>query len=284
MVSTGAEVATLVAFLIIATAVLILRCDIRYRILKNHGLDDVLVILAWCFAFSETSLIALNAGHPRKANLKIFLCTLLLHNFTLTCSKLSILVQFCRVFPSPNRTAKACRIGIVVLVINALVQTVLIIFHCQPVSAFWDVQLLEEGRGICSSSKSLFYPSSIANLLTSIMVFGIPLPSIYNLRLGCKAKISLMIVFGFGFVDLILSVVRIVLTSISDPVVRETGGTWSSLESTIAIICASAGALRPFISQSFSRFLFAVRNGRAVRSTYVKEEVDGTDSRSGESV
>lgn len=236
MVSTGAEVVTLVAFLIIATAVLILRCDIRYRILKNHGLDDILVILAWvhitqlfapsqdltslqCFAFSETSLIALNAGHPRKANLKvttepidqytahayaddvqIFLCTLLLHNFTLTCSKLSILVQFCRVFPSPNRTAKACRIGIVVLVINALVQTVLIIFHCQPVSAFWDIQLLEEGRGICSSSKSLFYPSSIANLLTSIMVFGIPLPSIYNLRLGCKAKISLMIVFGFGFV------------------------------------------------------------------------------------
>lgn len=38
-----------VTFLLIATIVLLLRCNIRYRVLKNHGKEDILVICAWVY-------------------------------------------------------------------------------------------------------------------------------------------------------------------------------------------------------------------------------------------
>jgi hypothetical protein len=85
MALTGTEtVAVTVSFLLLATIVLLLRCDIRYRILKNHGAEDILVICAWVcldtlpnasndltplqvFAVPEAMLICLSAGHHESA-------------------------------------------------------------------------------------------------------------------------------------------------------------------------------------------------------------------------
>lgn len=34
-------------FLALATVALLIRCDLRYRVKKNHGPEDILVICAW---------------------------------------------------------------------------------------------------------------------------------------------------------------------------------------------------------------------------------------------
>lgn len=57
-------VALNVTFLLAATIVLLLRCNVRYRILFNHGKEDILVICAWVcldlsiFQTAETDTIA----------------------------------------------------------------------------------------------------------------------------------------------------------------------------------------------------------------------------------
>jgi hypothetical protein len=128
----------------------------------------------------------------------MFFWTMFLHNFTLTCSKLSLLVQFLRFFQE-GKTAKACWCGIVVVAINAIMQFLLNIFHCYPVSTFWEKQLVSDHRRACLDYATLFYPGSIGNVITSLMVFIIPMPKIWSLPLQRKAKVSLFLIFGFGF-------------------------------------------------------------------------------------
>lgn len=36
-------------FLALATVVLLIRCDIRYRVQKHHGPEDILVLSAWVY-------------------------------------------------------------------------------------------------------------------------------------------------------------------------------------------------------------------------------------------
>lgn len=47
LISEHAAIVITTTVLALATIVLILRCDVRYRLVKNHGIEDILVICAW---------------------------------------------------------------------------------------------------------------------------------------------------------------------------------------------------------------------------------------------
>lgn len=123
----------------------------------------------------------------------MFFWTLITHNFTLNFSKLSLLVQFLRVFPG-GKTAKACLGGITLVICNAAVNLALIIFHCEPVPVFWN----DLNNGNCLPYSTLFYPSGVGNLITSLVVFIVPMPKISSLCLPHKVKIGLFIIFVVG--------------------------------------------------------------------------------------
>lgn len=121
----------------------------------------------------------------------MFFWTLIIHNLTLSCSKLSLLVQYLRIFPH-GKTVKACWCGIVLVACNTIMQVILTVFHCAPVSAFWGEQ------GTCISHTILFWPGGIGNVMTSLMIFIIPLPKIGSLEMDRRTKITVALVFGFG--------------------------------------------------------------------------------------
>ncbi|TLD31844.1 hypothetical protein E2P81_ATG07334 [Venturia nashicola] len=149
---------------------------------------------------------------------------------------------------------------------SEFMQSGLVVFSCHPISLFW-----ETFRQLCSSNFTLNVPGAIANVFTSLIVFIIPLPKIMALQLEWKAKISLFVVFGFGLLDIGISITRLVIAAkqsdhanYGEAYLDLIGdGTWPFLEASITIFCASAGALRPLLSKSLLRFLFPIRRFRS---------------------
>lgn len=62
--------------------------------------------------------------------------------------------------------------------------------------------------------------------------------------------------------DILISAIRFLRMGFSVSNLDSRGGIWTPLESTVAIICASAVALRPFLAGTILRFLSARRHGR----------------------
>lgn len=121
----------------------------------------------------------------------MFFWTLIIHNLILTCSKLSLLVPYFRIFPH-GKTVKACWCGIALVACNASMQVILNVFHCAPVSAFWN------GQGTCLPHTILLWPGGIGNVITSLVIFIIPLAKTRNLEMDRRTKITVVLVFGFG--------------------------------------------------------------------------------------
>lgn len=121
----------------------------------------------------------------------MFFWTLIIHNLILTCSKLSLLVHYLCVFPR-GKTAKACWCGIVLVVCNVIMQMILTVFHCAPVSAFWNEQ------GTCLSHTILFWPGGIGNVIISLVIVIIPFPKIRSLEMDQRTKITVVLVFALG--------------------------------------------------------------------------------------
>lgn len=46
-ISDPLAISITITFLALSTVALLIRCDLRYRVQKNHGLEDILVICAW---------------------------------------------------------------------------------------------------------------------------------------------------------------------------------------------------------------------------------------------
>lgn len=130
---------------------------------------------------------------------KLTFVVMFLHNLTLTCSKSSLLVQFLCVFPG-GKTAKACWLGIILVASNGVMQILTTFLLCRPsfVSP-WPTLDVNDGKTLhCADWDVLQYPSMIGNIVTSCLVFFIPLPKLWTLPLPLKAKVSLFLIFGFG--------------------------------------------------------------------------------------
>ncbi|KAE9972062.1 hypothetical protein BLS_004202 [Venturia inaequalis] len=268
-------------FLALATVALLIRCHLRYRIEKNHGPEDILLVCAWLLAIPEQILLCISVRRyegvdPQQVTyVKMFFWTLIIHNLILTCSKLSILVQYLQIFPH-GKTAKACWYGTALVVCNASMQVILTVFHCAPVSAFWNE------KGTCLSHTVLFWPSGIGNVITSLAIFIIPISKIRSLEMDRRAKIIVVFSSGVGSLlvpnslvalshtggltrtprDILISVIRFLRMGFSAANPTSRGGIWTPLESTVAIICASAVALGPFFAGTIPRFSTAMRHGR----------------------
>lgn len=112
----------------------------------------------------------------------------------LFCVKVSILLQYLRVFVNKNFRI-ICYVLIALVAACSLWAIFSGIFMCIPVRHFWDSQV----RGECMNRVGVWYSAAGVNAATDFATAILPLPLVGSLPISKQQKILLMVVFGFGF-------------------------------------------------------------------------------------
>lgn len=112
----------------------------------------------------------------------------------LFCVKISILLQYLRVFVQKNFRI-ICYILMVMVTTCSLWAIFSGFFMCTPVHHFWDRTV----DGECLNRLGVWYSAAGVNAATDFATAILPLPLVSTLPISKQQKILLMVVFGFGF-------------------------------------------------------------------------------------
>ncbi|KAH8894656.1 hypothetical protein GQ53DRAFT_744746 [Thozetella sp. PMI_491] len=238
----------------------------RSFIIRIFGIDDWLIIGSMAasigFLIVEMHQIKYGLGlHiedvPADDLMRFFQClwaTIPVYNLSLFLCKLSIILQYKRVFDIPI-VQKICKIFLVVLALYGCWTVFGSIFMCVPVQFFWGV-----GEGSCMNKLAFWFSNAALNIATDIFIVSLPMPLIRKLQIPLRQKIVLMVVFAFGAFVCITSIIRLksLLAISTSPDTTFDGveiAIWSNIEINIAIICASVPALKPLVTKIFPKLL-----------------------------
>lgn len=127
---------------------------------------------------------------------KIFVALECLWNLSLTMTKMSVLLFYCKVFAvtKVRLVARITMVFVALLGTSGFLSTMLV---CHPFAYNWDLQL---AGGYCGNQSAMFAVFAIMNLATDVMVLTMPIKSLLGLKLPLWKKVSLMATFGIGFV------------------------------------------------------------------------------------
>ncbi|KAF5003104.1 hypothetical protein FDECE_10339 [Fusarium decemcellulare] len=269
------EVCTiLILFSIISTVVVVLRTYIRLFVLRTFGFNDGIMLVALMLAIGAAVAIGMETkyglGHHTWVQpeedlvpyMKSFYASVVVYNVAICFVKISILLQYRRVF-AVKMIQHATFYGVILMTVWTITIFFLNLLVCVPVAKFWNPAL----PGRCLDYLTVWYVMAGYNLVTDIAIFCLPLPVIRSLQLPRKQKGMLFGVFCLGFFTCIISIIRIrtlkVAASTKDPNWDNVDAAiWSFLEVAIAIIAACLPTLRPLFSRLMPR-LFASSLGRS---------------------
>ncbi len=122
-----------------------------------------------------------------------FWASILFYNLSLTCTKISILLQYKRVFISKT-FQKVCIAVIIACLIYGTYGTITAIWACRPISAFWT----KDPSAKCLNQLAIWYVNAGINIATDFTIIILPIPVIRHLQLAPRQKHALIAVFGFG--------------------------------------------------------------------------------------
>ncbi|KAM6513288.1 hypothetical protein FALCPG4_015729 [Fusarium falciforme] len=148
----------------------------------------------------------------------------------------------------------------------------LLLFGCHPIRASWDPYAFATGK--CVDTAVLYIAIAVANIVSDVVLFIIPLPTIVRLKMPVAQKIGAAIMFGIGSVTVATSIVRMVylpslLGATDIPWVAAPANVWSFVEVNLFIICGSMPTFRKFLKR-FAPTLMgtAGSSGPSKSSTY----------------
>ena len=126
----------------------------------------------------------------------------------------------------------------------------------RPISSYWD--FLANHRD-CIPEGPPLVAQTVINVVTDFMIYVLPMPTLFHLRLPSSQRIGLMILFGVGGVIVIAGSFRAywiyyVLYDTYD--VTWEGfqiWIWTAVETNVGVICGCIPALKPLLFRSRSR-------------------------------
>lgn len=127
-------------------------------------------------------------------NRKSFYASIILYNIGLCVVKMSILLQYRRIF-TYTLVQRLTAIGLIFEGCWTITLSLVLPLSCIPVAAFWDPSV----SGRCIDSLTIWYVMAAINLVTDFLTFSMPLPVIKSLQLPNRQKIMLTGVFCLGF-------------------------------------------------------------------------------------
>ncbi|KAI0429191.1 hypothetical protein F5Y09DRAFT_265018 [Xylaria sp. FL1042] len=281
--STQQSLAIGIIIAMAALAFVVLCVRVAGRVSSHQfALDDTLVCIAMVlsiletaasYMFIKTNFIGIRwediPPHDPIPGLVWNYAIEILYNPILALVKTSILLFLQRLFgqrPGVRRFIlwmNAANIGMMIAVFFATV------LQCIPINRTWEPAL----QGTCIDRRILFTVSSSFNILTDILMLALPLKIFINLKIPRRTKIALMFVFLLGFLTTITSIARLVLLVQGLFMLKTTlsadaniGFVTSAIETNLALITASAPALRPLLRTWFPK-IFRVDRDEIVGNT-----------------
>ncbi|KAL5328372.1 hypothetical protein ACEPPN_001871 [Leptodophora sp. 'Broadleaf-Isolate-01'] len=256
---------TSVVFFVFATLSVVFRLIARVGYLKNAGKDDLAIVIALLLVSAVIVANFFEVKHglgkhftevsPQELSkmLKYLYVAIIAYNMALISIKISIVLQYLRVFVG-NKIRFWCWATIGLVAVYGLEVVITVIFACIPANAFW------MGGGKCIPRLFIWFFNASFNILTDVIILVLPMPVLSSLRLPLKQKIGLMFVFALGGFVCIVSVLRLhslYIASISVDMTWDITNIaiWSVIEATTGIICASMPATKALISRFFPHLL-----------------------------
>ncbi|KXT03951.1 hypothetical protein AC578_9298 [Pseudocercospora eumusae] len=282
--NSAAVVAVCITMSTIAATAVAMRIYARLAIAKNAGWDDGFITFAsansWVLTSIAIWLVETGMGKHEselsyseaEENRKALWTSIIIYNLGLTSTKISILLQYQRIFPQKTfRIANWTMMGIVVC--YALWRFFSAIFACVPVQAYWDITIVDK---TCLPRATVSFASAGLNIATDIAITMLPLPLLKNLELPKRQKRILMAVFGLGGVVCIISILRLYAIYVvwdSKDVSYNNGmaAMWSSLECNVGIICSCLPTLRGLFPRIFRNRSLGSRRSPGVSREAARE-------------
>ncbi|OIW26918.1 hypothetical protein CONLIGDRAFT_656191 [Coniochaeta ligniaria NRRL 30616] len=236
----------------LASLALALRLYTRAFIVKNAGLDEPIIFLAWgvSLAFFITSVKAMPAGFGRhmydvtaiqlQGYLDLLLVLALTYIWPPTLTKLAILVLYWRI--NPSRIFRGCILATAVMLLGYTITfSVLFGGPCNP---------LATGSGVCLNNIAI--AQAVLNIVTDAIIIVLPIPTIHNLNMPVKQRIQVGVILALGSAACVASIVRVsyVKAMQANPDVTWTqasAAVWSCLELNLGILCNCLALLKPFV-------------------------------------
>ncbi|KAK1751626.1 hypothetical protein QBC47DRAFT_307527 [Echria macrotheca] len=174
----------------------------------------------------------------------------ILYNPILALVKSSVLIFLSRLFGQKRGLLRV----LLWLNIANVAQMVAVFFaitlQCLPIAFNWDLTIR---GGRCVDRPILYTSTAGFNILTDLLILGLPLWIFVDLKIPRRTKIALLFVFLLGFLVTITSIIRLMLLiqglfglQIFTDASNKVGFVTSGIETNLALITASAPALRPF--------------------------------------
>jgi hypothetical protein len=176
--------------------------------------------------------------------------SIIFYNISLTLTKVSILLQYRRIF-TVQKLRIPLHITIVVCMLWGVAMVVISVYSCVPSP---DNQTSPTGTTQhCIDYKTIWYVNAAINISTDLAVAFLPVRVIWKLQIAIRPKIALIAILSIGWFVCVVSILR--LHTLIVLVAHESDSTyysapaayWSSIEMNLAIVCASLPALKPLV-------------------------------------
>ncbi|KAI4596572.1 hypothetical protein KJ359_005328 [Pestalotiopsis sp. 9143b] len=125
--------------------------------------------------------------------MKAFLTSTVVYSVSMYLIKISIILQYCRIFKD-TRFYRFYFAVMVVLAVWTVVMSFCLIFICVPVRKFWDT----DAPGKCMNFMALWLSVAVINMITDITCFLIPIPPLLQLQMPRNHKILLAGIFALA--------------------------------------------------------------------------------------
>lgn len=198
-----------------------------------------------------------------------FWLSVIFYNIGLGLTKISILMQYLRIFATTTAMRYATLATLAFVILYTLEAILLSIFSCTPVDLFWN----RTKTGHCVDFKALWFTHAALNIFSDVLIISLPMPVIKNLNIPRKQKFALMAIFALGAFGCVTSILRLkALYAVADSQDQSYdnvgAAVWSNVEINVAIMCASLPTFKALLKRLFPHLLSTDQASRSAANKY----------------
>lgn len=231
-------------------------------LIRNWGWDDGFILIAWLCSIAVIALVGVETqyglGHKHKdiplrfqaIAIQVSFGTIFTYQLCLILTKLSILFFYLRILKLDlqriliwSTMGFVCLYGAVLLPMS--------FFICNPQTGHYEFNI---GVGRCFQYYPIMTASTILHTTTDLWLIALVVPHLIKMTLPMRQKCGLVFVLTLGLFDACASLTRIsVAYQFLNPKLAQwdsfSFAIWTTLETSLGIICASIPMLKPLVRQ-----------------------------------